>query len=61
MEGIVFTFSLHIDLDLETGTKPFHMTLRVKMRHHHTKFHEERLNGSEDIRTNIPRGFEPLP
>ena len=30
------------------------------MMHHHTKFHEERLSGSEDvIRTNINCGLNP--
>ena len=34
--------------------------LHAMMIYHHTKFHYERLSGSEDtVRTNIPGGFEP--
>ena len=55
----VIILSPHCDLDLEDGNPTFHMTFQVMLMHHHTKFHEERLSGSEDIRRNIPQGFEP--
>ena len=57
----VIILSPHCDLDLEDGNPTFHMTFQVMLMHHHAKFHEERLSGSEDIiPRNIPQGFEPL-
>ena len=49
-----------VTLTLKKETKPFHMTLRVMMMHHQTKFYEERLSGSEyTVCPIIPEGFEP--
>ena len=56
---IIEDLSSHRDLGLEDRNSTFGMILRVMLMHHHTKFHEERLSGSEDIRTNNPRGYEP--
>ena len=58
---IVLRIGTHtVTLTLKIGTQTFCMTILVMVMHRHTKFHKERLSGSEGIvRTNIPRGFEP--